>query len=161
MATIHMIHGFLGSGKSTFARKLAAELGAERFSPDERMVELHGIDPPEERFAGFLSTIYETISQEWPKKIALNQDVVLDFGFWTRAQRDEVRRRAQAMTAGTKLYAVRCSEETARKRCRDRNKDLRGSLFIADNTFEVLKKRFEPLARDEAFVLVDTEDAKA
>jgi hypothetical protein len=30
-----------------------------------------------------------------------------------------------------------------------RNTDLRGSLYIARNTFEVLKHRFEPLGSDE------------
>ena len=36
--TIHMMFGFIGSGKSTFARKLESELRAARFSPDEWMV---------------------------------------------------------------------------------------------------------------------------
>jgi predicted kinase len=81
MATVHMIHGFLRSGKSTFARRLAADLAAERFCPDERMVELHGIDPPENQFAGFLKKIYETINQEWAERVAQNHDVILDFGF--------------------------------------------------------------------------------
>jgi hypothetical protein len=60
------------------------------------------------------------------------------------------------MAADTMLYAVCCSKDTARERCRKRNQDPRGSLFIADNTFDVLKKRFEPLEPDEVFVPVDT-----
>ena len=32
-----------------------------------------------------------------------------------------------------------------------------GSLFIADNTFDVLKVRFEPVQPDELHLLIDTE----
>lgn len=156
MATVHMIHGFLGAGKSTFAQRLAKELEAVRYCPDERMVELYGADPPADRFAGFLDAIYDTINNQWPNDLREGTDVVLDFGFWSRAQRDEVRERAQAEGATTKLYHLRCSEETARKRCRNRNQDLRGSLFIADETFDALKLRFEPLDPDEEHEVIDT-----
>jgi hypothetical protein len=37
MSTAHLIHGFLGAWKTTFAKKLEAELGAVRFSQDEWM----------------------------------------------------------------------------------------------------------------------------
>lgn len=49
------------------------------------------------------------------------------------------------MGAEARLYRVTCSEEDAWRRIEERNTDLWGSLFIARNTFEVLKSRFEPL----------------
>jgi tRNA uridine 5-carbamoylmethylation protein Kti12 len=42
MATAHLIHGFLGAGKTTFARQLERELRAIRFSQDEWMANLNG-----------------------------------------------------------------------------------------------------------------------
>ena len=36
--------------------------------------------------------------------------------------------------------------------------NLNGCLYIADNTFEVLKTRFEPLAADERHLLIDAEE---
>jgi predicted kinase len=39
MPTVHMIAGLIGSGKSTFARRLERELPALRISLDEWIVE--------------------------------------------------------------------------------------------------------------------------
>jgi hypothetical protein len=156
MPTTHLIHGFLGAGKTTFAKRLAVAHGAVRYSPDEWMVRLHGIDPPADRFAGFLEEIYARINAAWPADLENGHDVVLDFGFWRRAERDAARARAASLGAGVKLYALICPEETARARCRARNVRLEGSLFIADNTYDALMARFEPLAPDEPHVAVDT-----
>ena len=114
--TAHLIHGYLGAGKTTFAKRLGAETGA--------------------------------------------RDVILDFGFWTRARRDAARSRATAAGAEHVLYWIRCSEQIARRRCRIRNQSPGDSLFIADATFDALKSEFEPLDPDEPFELVDTDSAR-
>jgi predicted kinase len=82
--------------------------------------------------------------------------VVLDNGYWTRAARDAARQRAAAVGAACRLYSLQCSEATARARCRLRNANLQGSLYIADNTFNVLQSRFEPLQPDEPHVSIGT-----
>ena len=153
----HLVHGYLGAGKTTVAKRLAIELGAVRYSPDEWMVKLYGDDPPADRFAEYLTRVFDVINTQWPSILACGVDVILDFGFWTRESRDSARRRAAEVNAATTLYWVRCAEEVARARCNARNQDLQGSLYIADNTFEVLKGRFEPLEPDEQFVLVNTD----
>ena len=50
--------------------------------------------------------------------------------------------------AQARLYHVTCPEKEEWCRIEKRNTNLRGSLFIARNTFEVLKSRFELLAGD-------------
>jgi len=40
MPTAHLIHGYLGAGKTTFARQLERNIPAIRFSHDEWMVRL-------------------------------------------------------------------------------------------------------------------------
>jgi hypothetical protein len=64
---------------------------------------------------------------------------------------------AAELGASTRIYALRCSEATARQRCLARNLDLGGSLFIAPETFDALRARFQPLAADEAHEVVMTE----
>lgn len=155
--TAHLIHGYLGAGKTTFAKRLAERTGAVRYSPDELMVARHGHDPPETLFQQYLDRVYAEINAEWPQTLTRGFDVILDFGFWTRSWRDAARARAAAVGARTKLYAVRCSEKTARARCLARNQNPGGSLFIAETTFDLLKSRFEPLAPDEPFELVESE----
>src|SRR5688572_8578404 len=48
VATAHLIHGFVGAGKTTFAKRLAAETGAIRLSMDEWYLRLYtGGEPTE------------------------------------------------------------------------------------------------------------------
>jgi predicted kinase len=53
MPTAHLIHGYVGAGKTTFARRLEQELPAIRFSHDEWMTRLYGDDPPVDQFPEF------------------------------------------------------------------------------------------------------------
>lgn len=55
-----------------------------------------------------------------------------------------------------RLYWVRCPEEVARARCRQRNIRLAGDYFIDDEAFDRLRARFEPLEPDESFEVIDT-----
>jgi predicted kinase len=50
-ATIYLLCGFIGAGKSTFAKKLEAETGAVRVTKDEWSIRLIGNDPTIEGYA--------------------------------------------------------------------------------------------------------------
>jgi predicted kinase len=156
MATAHLIHGYLGAGKTTFARRLERELPAVRFSHDEWMAALFGEDSPAELFQARRERVWRLMAAQWTRCLELGLDVVLDLGFWARAERDAVRARVTALGAGHRLYQLACPQEEAWARIEVRNRDLAGSLLITRNTFEVLKSRFEPLSDDEARVVVDT-----
>ena len=149
MLTAHLIHGYLGAGKTTFARQLERDIPAIRFSHDEWMVRLYGDDPPIEQFAVFYWRIHEQVEEIWFRCLELGLDVVLDFGFWTRQERDATRAKIVALGAEARLYRLTCSEDEAWQRIERRNANLQGSLLIARNTFEVFKARFEPLDPDE------------
>lgn len=157
MPTVHLIHGYIGAGKTTFAKKLAEEVNGVRFNPDEWMARLYGEDPPSDQFAERLERVFALLDEQWVRVVRCGADVVLDYGFWTRAARDLARQRAAAAGAACRLYALQCPESTARERCRQRNASLQGSLYIADNTFDALKARFEPLAADEPHIRINTE----
>jgi predicted kinase len=161
MATAHLIHGYLGAGKTTFARRLEEELSAIRFSHDEWMAKLYGDDPPMDQFAELHRRVSKLVDLYWTRCVTLGLDVVLDFGFWSRRQRDETRATAQALGARTRLYLLECSEEEAWRRVDKRNAQLDGSLLIVRNTFEMLKSRFEPLADDEDRTAVTNTDQGA
>jgi predicted kinase len=149
MATAHLIHGYLGVGKTTFARQIEQRIPAIRFSHDEWMTRLYGGDPPVEHFEEFCRRVWEQLEEVWPRCLELGVDVVLDFGCWTRRERDAWRAKITTVGAEARLYRVTCSEEEAWRRIERRNTDLQGSLYIARNTFEILKHHFEPLGSDE------------
>ena len=149
MATAHLIHGYLGVGKTTFARQLEQRIPAIRFSHDEWMTRLYGDDPPIEHFQEFCRRVWEQLEEVWPRCLELGVDVVLDFGCWTRRERDAWRAKIASVGAEARLYRVTCSEEESWRRIEQRNTDLRGSLYIARNTFEMMKHHFEQLGSDE------------
>jgi predicted kinase len=148
MATAHLLHGYLGSGKTTLARRLERENNAVRFTPDEWMARLFGEDPPAEIFQEKVSTVLQLLEPLWIRCLALGVDVVLDYGFWRRSERDHTRQVAEGLGAKAVLYHLRCDDQEARSRVERRNGAGAG-LYIAPATFEVLRDRFEPLDADE------------
>lgn len=151
-----MVHGYLGAGKTTFARQLERDHNAVRFTHDEWMTALYGADPPADRFREYFDNVSRLMESIWTRVLACGVDVVLDNGMWTRKARDATRDIVGRLGCTSKLYWVRCSDAVALERCRARNADLRGSLYIADATFEALKARFEPLDADEEREVIET-----
>jgi predicted kinase len=149
-----MIYGYLGAGKTTFARKLEVELSAVRFSDDEWTTRLYGEDLPTEVFPLYRQKVWSLLQGIWTRCLTLGLDVVLDLGFWARAERDSVRSLVAACGASHRLYELACSEAEAWRRVEARNNNLQGAFLITRNTFELLKTRFEPLGDDEERISV-------
>jgi predicted kinase len=147
MATAHLIHGYIGAGKTTFARQLETRRPAIRFTPDEWMVRLYGTDPPADQFSDLSKRVSEQMDGVWLRCLALGLDVVLDFGFWSRRQRDEIRLRIRAQRSEMRLYHLSCSDDEAWSRIERRNVHPDGNLFISRNTFDLLKAQLSRLRR--------------
>ncbi|MGX7703725.1 AAA family ATPase [Methylobacterium sp. Gmos1] len=155
MATAHLLFGFLGSGKTTLARDLEHRHRAVRFTPDEWMARLFGEDPPAEAFPLHAAAILDLMEPIWTRCLRLGVDVVLDYGFWRRAERDHARRLVAECGARALLYRVECPDEEARQRVAARNGRAERSLYIAPETFDALKQRLEPLQADEIVLAVE------
>jgi predicted kinase len=157
MPRLHLLHGIVGSGKTTFARSLEQEFHAVRFSPDEWMVALHGTNPPESLFRPQHERIMALIWEHAGRVLRAGSDVVLEGGFWTRASRDEARRRAKEIGMSWRLYALHCPVEEARRRVLERTAVmLPGTLEITGPTFDHLLRQVEPLGEDEEHIVVET-----
>lgn len=157
MATAHLIHGYLGAGKTSFAAHLERVVGGVRFSADEWYLRLYaGNEPTAHLEPASWDRLSSLLNDLWPRLLEHGVDVILDFGFWTRRSRDEARALALAAGAETRLYAVVCADEVAKTRCLGRNADPGRSFSIDEATFEALRAKFEPVGSDEAFDLVDT-----
>ena len=155
MLTAHLIHGYLGAGKTTFARQLERDIPAIRFSHDEWMVRLYGDDPPETRCSEYAKRVSGVMEPVWTRCVALKMNVVLDFGFWTRSERDRVRGLVASLGGNSACIVspVPMSSPGAASKRGTRGSQL--TLYIAPNTFNVLKARFEPLEPDETRVEVE------
>lgn len=156
MPTAHLICGFIGSGKTTFACELEEDIHAVRFTHDEWMVKHYGHNPPADKFQEYYKRISDLIWAEALDVLAQGQDVILDFGFWKRADRDEARLKLKGYEC--QLYLVVCDEETAWARVQTRNNNLNaGHLLIERNTFDSLKQTVDRFTEDEDFIIVQSE----
>jgi len=146
---VFLLHGYLGVGKTTLARRLEAEHAAIRFTHDEWMRVLYGNDPPEPFFAEYAERVSDLIEATWTRCLQLGLNVVLDFGFWSRSERDRTRALVARIGGECRLYRLTCPDGIARQRIESRNEDPDASLFIAPSTYDALKASFEPLGPDE------------
>ena len=121
------------------------------------MLKLHGHNPPEQKFAEYHARISSLIWELTFKFLHLGQDVILDFGFWSRADRDEARFKASQVGVEVKLYFVSCSEKVMLDRAAKRNRNLLDdSLLIDEQAFKLLQQRYEKLEDDEPHVFIKT-----
>ncbi len=154
--TAHLLHGFVGAGKTTFARRLEAEHRAVRFTHDEWMHSLYGDNPPADQFTELYDRVDALIWTYALRLLELGTDVILDSGFWSRDSRATARQRVIDAGAEPRLYFIDTPESIMRERILKRTDDLPSdSLKINSGAFELFKKRFEELDPDEAFVHIN------
>lgn len=87
--TAHLLHGFIGCGKTAFARRLEDELPAVRFTHDEWMARLYGQNPPEDKFAEYFDRVDALLWQQALSVLRVGSDVIMDIGFWSRESRTQ------------------------------------------------------------------------
>ncbi|MDO8422933.1 MAG: ATP-binding protein [Parvibaculum sp.] len=144
MATVHIIFGPLGAGKSTLARQLVADHQAIRFSIDEWMHHLYDADRPEQLGLNWVwPRVRRCETLIWQTCLPILQagnDVVLDFGFMTFESRQL--HRTLALEAGFQVagHFVDADRQLRRERVLQRNK-VKGETF----TFEVTGPMFDAM----------------
>jgi predicted kinase len=99
-ATLIIVCGLPGSGKTTHARKLEAELHALRLCPDDWMV-AHGIDLYDEAARARIETLQWKLAQ---RLLAVGRTVIVEWGTWGRSERDALRLGARALGASVELH---------------------------------------------------------
>ena len=148
-----MIHGYIGAGKTCFAKELQRRHSAWRFTHDEWMVRLYGRNPPADVFEAYAARVSGLIDSLWPEALKIGADVVLDLNFWTRAHRDRVRALIAEAGAECRLYAFECNDEEAIRRIAIRNAD-ENTLLVSPESYQALKCHFEPLDADEELIAI-------
>ena len=141
--------GRVCSGKSTYARSLEAS-GYFRFSADAWM--LHFYEPSEDRavFDAQLARCKAMIRWQAEKLLASGQSVVLDDGFWTRAERDETKRHFADRGVIVRLEVFPIDLETQVLRSRQRQvEDTEAHFDFDEATIAVLNSFFEEPGEDE------------
>lgn len=153
-ATVYVICGFIGAGKTTFAKKLEEKTGAVRIVKDEWSIRLIGNDPTISGYAEWDSKITQ-LSRDVAFSIAeKGTDVIMDEGFWERETRDEIRKRIAEIGAQCVMYYLDTPIEMIRERVVERNKNLtKDSFTISSEMLENYLQYWQPPEEDEEYIL--------
>jgi predicted kinase len=118
--TAHLMCGLVAAGKSTYARRLAAERHAFYASLDAWMLQLHGIRFHEPEYAPLADRCRLQIWSAAEQVLRLGHDVVLDWNFWNPERRRAWKERIEAAGFGVLLHFVDVPLETAIARAAER-----------------------------------------
>ncbi len=149
MTTLFLTCGLQGSGKTTLAKRLEIQHSALRLTADEWLHELHpevsGVEldelrNPVERVQWSVAT----------RALALGCNVILDWGLWSREERDRYRLEARELGAQVVLCLVDATREELMERLARRNADARaGTFHISESRLDQSIALFERPTQEE------------
>ena len=114
-----LVCGLPGTGKTTRARQLEAELGAIRLSADDWMEAL-SINLHEEEIRGRIEALQWKLGKQL---LAAGLTVIIEWGTWGRAERDQLRAEARYIGASVDLHYLSAPVETVFERIQRRGRE--------------------------------------
>lgn len=150
MPTLFLMCGLPGSGKTTLAKQIEGERRALRLTPDEWIVKLFGnsLTPPTLDWCRDpVEAVQWSVAE---RALALGVNVVLDFGFWSREEREDFRGRAATLGAASELHFLDVPRVVLLSRLVARNAALPPYAFrVTEAQLNQWWSIFEPPAADE------------
>lgn len=136
-----LLCGLPGSGKTTLARRMERVWPVVRLCPDEWIADL-GIDLWDDTFRDRLEHRMTALAHAL---LRLGQSVVLEYGVWNRAERDQHRAQAHALGVPIDLYYLEATVADLWRRLRARNRRAtHGTVIIPRAVLERFVGLFQP-----------------
>ena len=162
MSKVIMMCGVCGSGKTTYAKKKEKE-GYIRLSIDEEMWKLHGkkgVDYPDNQYEELSEKVEATLRQKMLGLIKDGKDVILDFSFWNKENRDFYKKTIKDAGGKVELIYLKASKETLKRRLGQRNLSLHANspFVITDEILEHHYNCFQEPHGEGEIVLVQQSD---
>ena len=154
-ATLNLVFGPCGAGKTTYAHDLARREGAVAFVLDEWGARLFGPDvqgPPD--FGWMLERLARCNALIWSTATAVlgaGTSVALDLGLMRRESRERIRKLAQEAGLSVQWHFVDAPQEVRRARVAGRN-ETKGETFARDvppEMFDMFEALYEAPAPTE------------
>jgi predicted kinase len=152
---VYVLCGFIGAGKTTFAKKLEKQTGAVRITKDEWLIRLIGNDPTIDGFANYDHRICGLSRDVAFDLVRKGIDVIIDEGFWEKEQRDLIMQRIAASGAKGIMYFLDTPIDTIRERVTGRNAlPSKDSFRISREMLDNYLQYWQPPGDDEDYILV-------
>ncbi len=136
-ATLNVIFGPCGAGKTTYANAFARREKAVAFILDDWMARMFGADMPQPlEYAWMIERVGRCEAQIWATAagvLAAGTPVILDIGLMRKADRARVRDIAEATGLPLQFHFVDAPTEVRRARVASRN-EVRGESFAIEVT---------------------------
>lgn len=133
MATLHLMVGLPCSGKTTLAKRLEQERSAIRLTPDPWQIGLFGQDADDPEHDARHSFIEAMLWQIASRALELGTNVILDYGFWAREEREDYRLRAKQLGASSEVHYLDVPADELLRRLAHRNgQPSQESFHISD-----------------------------
>lgn len=139
-ATLHVIFGPCGAGKTTYAHAFARRERAVAFILDDWMARLFGPDMPDPlEYEWMLERVGRCEAQIWSSAaavLATGTSVILDIGLMRKADRERVRQIAEGAELPLQWHFVDAPQDVRRARVAGRN-TIQGENFAIEVTPEL------------------------
>ncbi|MCR5708748.1 MAG: ATP-binding protein [Ruminococcus sp.] len=158
MSNVIMLCGRLCSGKSTYSAMLRDELGAVVLSVDELMIAILGRETGD-MHDEYVRRAKQYILRKTAETARAGAVVVLDQGFWSRAERRDARDFFAARDVDCELRYCKITDEEWERRIAKRNAEVAegrsDAYFVDDGLKAKFLAMFEEPDEDEADIVVE------
>ena len=158
VSNVIMLCGRLCSGKSTYSAMLRDELGAVVLSVDELMIAILGRETGD-MHDEYVRRAKQYILRKAAETARAGAVVVLDQGFWSRAERRQAREFFASRGVDCELHFLRVSDEEWARRIDKRNSEVAegrsDAYFVDDGLKAKFLAMFEEPDEDEADIVVE------
>ncbi len=111
-ATVYLIVGLPGAGKTTHAKQLELEAPALRLTPDEWQIVLFDYENPDDK----RDLVEGKLIEIGMRAAQLGTNVVFDFGFWSRDERSALRSIAASLGCDSRVVYLPIGPDEQRQR---------------------------------------------
>ena len=156
MAKVYLICGKICCGKTTYANKICAENNAVLLSVDEITLALFG-QHCGDKHDEYVERTEKYLLNKSLELIENNINVVLDWGFWTKAERESAKGFYKSRNIEFELHYIDINEGTWKSRLNKRNNAVlaeeTSAYYVDDNLAAKFASIFEVPSEDEIEVV--------
>jgi len=156
MAKVFLICGKICCGKTTYAQKICNENKAILLSVDEITLAIFG-QHCGDKHDEYVERTEKYLLNKSLELIKKDINVVFDWGFWTKAERESAKGFYKSRNIECELHYIDISDETWKSRLHKRNNAVlaneTSAYYVDDNLAEKFASIFEVPSEDEIDII--------